>query len=452
MDDRRGHVPIAAVRTLLLSVVVVVAAPLAAAAQGSDAAALATLVQNIFGPRGLTVHSDALLPDGSTHSAHFNSAFQSNFRQFNIALASQLTSVPLPSPASGFTYRFDATTGTFARSTQSFGPILADRAETIGRGKVVFGYNYQFFSFDALEGVDMRRIPALFTHDDYQLGGGRTDVVLTSNAIEASVAQFTGLVTYGLHDRVELSVAVPVVHTRLAVASDAVIRRFGTAPGTPVHYFPEDTAPAGIGDHQLFAAQGSASGVGDVVLRTKATLLRKGHRGVAAGIELRMPSGDEDDLLGSGAWGVRPFAVVSFAYKRISPHVNVGYQWNGASVLAGDPKTGVKRGLPDRVTTAVGADIGLSDRMTLAFDLLTNVVMRSPRLRMHQFRVEGPLGAATFDDIGFIEETYLTMNGAAGLKLNVAAGLLVNFNLRFNATSGGLTDRLVPLLGLEYGF
>jgi hypothetical protein len=439
-------------RILGLSLVVMIVAPVAATAQGSDAAALATLVQNIFGPRGLTVHSDALLPDGSTHSAHFNSAFQSNFRQFNIALASQLTSVPLPSPASGFTYRFDPATGTFARSTQSFGPILADRAETIGRGKIVFGYNYQFFSFDALEGVDLRRIPALFTHDDYQLGGGRADVVVTSNAIEGSVAQFTGLVTYGVHDRVELSVAIPVVHTRLAVASDAVIRRFGTAAGTAVHYFPEATAPGGIGDHQLFAAQGSATGVGDLVVRAKSTLVRKGHRGIAAGVELRMPSGDEDDLLGSGAWGVRPFAVVSFAFRRLSPHLNVGYQWNGASVLAGDPKTGEKRGLPDRITTAVGADVGLSERMTLAVDLLTNVVMRSPRLRMNQFQVQGPLGSAVFDDIGFTEESYVTTNGSVGLKLNVAAGLLVNFNLRFNVTSGGLTDRLAPLLGLEYGF
>jgi hypothetical protein len=439
------------VRTFLASIILT-CAPAAAAAQGSDAAALATLVQDIFGPRGLTVHSDALLPDGSTHSAHFNSAFQSNFRQFNIALASQLTSVPLPSPASGFTYRFDPTTGTFARSTQSFGPILADRAETIGRGKMVFGYNYQFFSFDALEGVDMRRIPALFTHDDFQLGGGRSDVVVTTNAIEASVAQFTGLVTYGVHDRVEVSVAVPVVHTRLAVASDAIVRRFGTDPGTAVHYFPDETAPGGIGDHQLFAAQGSATGVGDMVLRTKATLVRKGHRGVAAGVELRMPSGDEDDLLGSGAWGLRPFAVASFAYKRLSPHVNVGYQWNGASVLAGDPKTGDKADLPDRLTTAIGADVGLSDRMTLAFDLLTNLVMSSPRLQMHQIDVRGPLGSAVFDDIAFADESYLTSSGSVGLKLNAAAGLLVNFNLRFTVTSGGLTDRLVPLLGLEYGF
>src|SRR5687768_18589435 len=102
---------------------------------GSDAAGLATLIQDIFGPRGLTVNSDAALPDGSTHSAHFNSAFQSNFRRFNFAIASQLSSLPLPSPASGFTYRFDPATGTFAWSTQSFGPILADRTDSIGDGR-----------------------------------------------------------------------------------------------------------------------------------------------------------------------------------------------------------------------------------------------------------------------------------------------------------------------------
>ena len=147
------------------------------------------------------VNSESVLPDGSTHSAHFNSAFQSNFTQFNIALASQLTSLPLPSPASGFTYRFDAATGTFVRSTQSFGPILTDRAETIGRGRFAFGFNFQHFSFDQLEGIDLTRVPSVFTHDDFQLGGGRADVVTTANAIDVSVGQWTGALTYGLTDR-----------------------------------------------------------------------------------------------------------------------------------------------------------------------------------------------------------------------------------------------------------
>jgi len=97
-----------------------------------DSGKLALLIPGLFGPSGLKVDSQARLPDGSTHSAHFNSAFQAEFTQFNIALASQLAAVPLPTPASGFTYTFDSSLGVFQRSTQSFGPILAERAETIG--------------------------------------------------------------------------------------------------------------------------------------------------------------------------------------------------------------------------------------------------------------------------------------------------------------------------------
>src|SRR5260221_264032 len=86
----------------------------------STSPTLAELLQNVFGPRGLTVDSEAVLPDGSTHSAHFNGAFQSEFGRINVALVRQLGALPIPSPASGFTYTFDNSTGTFVRSTQSF--------------------------------------------------------------------------------------------------------------------------------------------------------------------------------------------------------------------------------------------------------------------------------------------------------------------------------------------
>ena len=148
---------------------------------------LALLIPNLYGPNGLTVDSEAKLPDGSTHSGHFNSAFQAEFTQFNIALAGQIAAIPLPSPASGFTYSFDSTLGVFKRSTESFGPILAERPETLGRRKFSFGLSYQHFKFDSIEGVPMSDVPAVFTHDDFQLGGGRSDVVTTLNSIDVSV-------------------------------------------------------------------------------------------------------------------------------------------------------------------------------------------------------------------------------------------------------------------------
>src|SRR5262245_41277505 len=99
-------------------------------AQGAQAAErkLAHLIPGLYGPSGLIVDSGAVLPSGQTHSAHFNSAFQADFSQLNTALVSLVASVPLPSPASSYTYTFDSKSGVFARSTGSFGPILADRA------------------------------------------------------------------------------------------------------------------------------------------------------------------------------------------------------------------------------------------------------------------------------------------------------------------------------------
>ena len=417
----------------------------------TEPAKLALLFRDIFGPNGLIVNSEAVLPDGSTHSAHFNSAFQSNFTQFNIALASQLTSLPLPSPASGFTYAFDPATGTFARSTQSFGPILAERAETIGRGRMSFGYNFQYFSFDTVEGVDLSRVPAVFTHDDFQLGGGRADVVTTSNAVEATVGQTTGVFTYGVTDRLDVSIAVPVVRTTLRVLSRANIQRVGTGDAETIHFFRNPDLPGGVGDDREFTSRGQASGLGDIILRAKGTVFREGHRGLAAGVDVRLPSGDEEDLLGTGALGVKPFAAVSLLYGRFSPHVNVGYQWNGSSVLGGNVSDGSSGDLPDQFSYAVGADYGLTDRVSVAVDVLGRHVIDSPRLVRRSITATGPFGSIVLDDIAFDRESFTALDGATGIKVNLGRRLLINFNLRFKLNDNGLTDRVTPLIGFEFG-
>jgi hypothetical protein len=253
-------------RTLSFSILAWLLAAGIAAAQDRPST-LSTLFDDIYGPSGLVLNSDDVQLDGTNHAAHFNSAFQSEFRLMNVALTSQLTTVPLPSPASGFTYHFDAGTGTFVRTTQSFGPILADRGETIGRGKIAFGYTYQFFSFDHLDGLSLSNVPAVFTHDNPELGGGRADVVSTANTIEATVSQFTGALTYGLTDRVDLSIAVPVVRTRLSLLSNATIHRIGTGSNLGVHYFRDEDVIKGYGSTRQYFAEGSAGGVGDLLAR-----------------------------------------------------------------------------------------------------------------------------------------------------------------------------------------
>jgi hypothetical protein len=432
-----------------LAAALVVGFSLCGVATGSaqDSGKLALLIPTLYGPDGLHVDSKALLPDGSTHSAHFNSAFQAEFTQFNIALASQLAAIPLPTPASGFTYTFDETLGVFQRSTQSFGPILTERAETVGKGKLTFGVTYQHFGFDSLEGLSLGSVPAVFTHDDAQLGGGRSDLVTTTNSIDAVVDQSVLFLTYGLGSRLDLSVAVPFVRADLAARSEAVVQRVGTTTSPATHYYDDGTG--GFGARTTYAGSGSASGIGDVVVRLKGTPVHGDAVALALGVDGRFPTGDEENLLGLGALGMKPFAVVSLSQGRVAPHLNVAYLWNGESVLAGDVATGTKQDLPDQVQYAVGVDIGVSKRLTLAFDFLGTYVIDSPRLVRETFTAAN---GQSFPQIGFVTESYNLANGAAGLKFNPVGRLLVDFNVLFKLDSAGLRDDVTPLVGIEYAF
>src|SRR5436190_1473305 len=98
-------------QSIAVAACVLSAPPIAAAQEPYNLTApvknLATLFTDLYGPNGLIVDSEATLPGEQPHSAHFNSDFQSNFSQFGTALVGQLVTVPLPSPASGFTYQLD---------------------------------------------------------------------------------------------------------------------------------------------------------------------------------------------------------------------------------------------------------------------------------------------------------------------------------------------------------
>ena len=265
--------------------------------------------------------------------------------------------IPLPSPASGFTYEFDSSLGVFNRSTQSFGPILAERAETIGKGRFSFGFTYQNLRFDTIEGVDMSKIPAVFSHDDAELRGGREDVVTTLNAFDVRVNQFNAFLTYGLTDRLDVSVAIPMVSNDVMVTSRATVQRVGTVD-EDIHFFRE--SDDSIGQNRDFTAFGSASGLGDITVRVKSNFWRQT---MAFGVDLRVPTGDEMNLLGTGATGAKPFLIWSLSHPIFSPHLNAGYQWNGSSILAGNPSEGIAEDLPDNAFMTLGADMNLKGRL-----------------------------------------------------------------------------------------
>src|SRR5688572_8756543 len=217
------------------------------------------IFKDLYGPNGLVVNSLTPLPSGATHSGHFNSGFESEFSQFGTALTSQIVSLPLPPPASGFTYEFDPALGVFSRSTTSFGPILSERAETIGARRVSVGFAYQRLAFDSIEGIALNNVPAVFTHDDASQLGGREDVVTTINAIDAEVSRSAAFISYGVTNTLDVSIALPVVTADLVVTSDAMVQRIGTT-NPETHFF--RSMEDDIGTRRRFTAFGHASGPG----------------------------------------------------------------------------------------------------------------------------------------------------------------------------------------------
>jgi hypothetical protein len=409
---------------------------------------LATLFTGLYGPNGLVVDSEATLPGEQPHTAHFNSSFQADFSQFTTALVNQIVNVPLPSPASGFTYRFDSSLGVFQRTTQSFGPILAERAETIGAKHVSFGFATQRFTFDTVEGLDLNKVPVVFTHDNAQLLGGRQDVVTTVNSITETVNQFTTFVTLGVTDRFDVSVALPILSNNLTVVSDATIQRLGTT--NPLTHFFRLSDGETVGSERLFTAAGIASGLGDVTVRLKAAIARQGSRGFSAGVDVRLPTGDAMNLLGTGTTGIQPFAIFSSTYQSVSPHVNLSYQWNGSSVLAGNPEAGTSGNFPDQAQYTVGADIAVNPHFTLALDLLGRYIINAERLRQEDFHALD--GVSVFPNVTFFRDSFQELNGSIGAKVNVFGRLLVDANVLFSLDSNGVRDKITPLIGFEYSF
>jgi hypothetical protein len=441
------------VRVLGLATVCLLAtAPVASAQQdpfnlAAPVQHLATMFTDLFGPRGLVVDSLATLPGEQPHTAHFNSDFQFNFTQFGTALVSQLVSVPLPSPAGGFTFEFDPSLGVFRRTTESFGPILAERADTIGARRLSIGFAHQRYTYDTVEGINLDEIPAVFTHDNAALLGGREDVVVTQNAIDATVDQSTMYLTLGVTDTMDVSLAVPLVSNHLQVVSEATIHRLGTT-NPLTHFFRQ--ANGEVGEQRRFTAVGDARGVGDILIRVKGTIARLQSSAFAVGCSVRLPTGDEMNLLGSGAAGLQPFGIWSGTYGKISPHLNVSYHWNGSSVLAGNPATGESAHFPNQFTYAAGSELGLNPRLTLVFDLLGAYTIDAQRLRPQTFHALD--GRSVFPNIGFERASFNAVNGAVGLKADLIERLLLQVNLLFKVNEQGLRDKVTPLVGLEYTF
>src|SRR5258708_7246323 len=153
------------------------------------------------------------------------------------------------------------------------------------------------------------------------------DYVQTTNNIDLTVHQSTLYATYGISRHFDVSVAVPILDVSLKVTSNATINQNSfTSAGTAFHQFNPSIVPGCTATPCLnatFSSSGAATGIGDVDLPGKYEVYHGEHFGFAAGVDVRLPTGDEQNFLRSGAIGGRPFGGISYG-SRISPHAEIG--------------------------------------------------------------------------------------------------------------------------------
>jgi hypothetical protein len=350
----------------------------------------------------------------------------SEFNFFNEAFATDLSQLPLATPASGIIFEF--VNGVLTESTKNLGSIMTERSETIGRHKLYVAFTYQQFRFHSIDGNDLENVPIVFTFPT------SNDVVYTQtvNRFNSTVNQYVGYATFGLTDRVDVSIAVPISRISLGVSS----------AGT--EYSTTTSAQASFQEYLA----GSASGFGDVVLAAKGTAWSNEHYALALGAELRLPSGDALNFLGSGAVGVKPYMALSRS-GRVSSHLNLGYQWNGNSVLATNSK-GQEQQLPGYFLYYFGADINATDRLTFVADFLGQEYFSAPRVSSPTI-VPIPNRGLAFPSIEPTgNSSYSNDNLAIGLKVNPWSTLLITANVLVRLNSGGLRSNVVPLVGISY--
>jgi hypothetical protein len=439
---------------------------------------------------------------GTTVGTAANYTSNQNFVQMsnvlNASIATALSIIPLSSPASGVIERKDRATGAELAESSTLGPIFTERAETIGKGHFYIGFSNQDFHFTRYNGVSLNALSVLYP-------GGQSSQILTSATgsalqtvpatfglgMDVRLSQNIAFLTYGVTDRFDVSVGLPMVHSAVAARTYDGTIYAGNGAGTlgSTCWCANTFTPGSptLIQQQIGQASYGKTGFGDLLVRAKGTVYRKPNAVVAIGADVRFPTGDAANYLGVGTTSVKPFVAVSFYSKPLrngvvlSPHFDAGWQFSGKSILGagltptglsqsaayGPPFTSNQGFLPDVFSWAGGVELALGRRNTLIADVLGNQVgwihgmpnatnETISNLLLPTGVTADPNAVPTKGSAsGLVSAGNVSFgqySGSFGYKLKIAGNLIANFNVLVRFDNNGLTARIVPLFGLGYSF
>ncbi len=375
----------------------------------SRAGDLRDTIKNLW-PNGIVLEPTP--PPFPSHQGHFTASSLQGLDNLNSSIASSLGFLSLNSSVAAFT--FDVERGVPVRTTDSLGPLLAERAPTLGEGKLDLAATYTRVDFSRFQGTPLDKLTLDFHHQP--LPGGpfsfENDVVRAT--IDLSIVEdvWALFATYGITRSWDVGIVVPIVHIDVRAVADATIIR-NSPVSSLVHNFGPDSSPSHV------TGGGEATGVGDILLRTKYNVLRNegAWPDLAGLLQVKLPSGDSSNLLGTGETNFLPMLVASKTYSFLTPHLNVGYE------MTTGPRS------DDNLRYVAGFDARLHPRLTFATDVLG--------------RWE-PSGNGIGDNL---------VDLALGLKWNPVGSFIVGSYVELPVNRNeGLRANVIWSVGLEYTF
>ncbi len=328
------------------------------------------------------------------------------------ALLVSLTTQPVASSSSGFSYRFNPSLGTFERASDSFGPLVAERVQTTAPGQVAIGFTYRYAKFDRLDGRDLG-VGFVTTANQFRDEAAPFDV--ETLRVHLSTHTFAMTANAGITNRIEISGALPFVALRLDGQRTNVYRgsTFVQASG-----------------------QADVAGLGDAIARVKVRLFGSRVGGLALGGDVRLPTGRKEDLLGAGRVGYRGMAITSVEGPLAAAHANVFI---------------ARGGLSDETGMAGALAITPAARLTVSGEVL---VRRLSEIHsIEEFTAPHPtiVGVNTLRLVPGTTSTTLSLL-SIGFKWNATETWLINGGVATPIGDAGLTAKWVPTVGVEYTF
>ena len=374
------------------------------------------------------------LPDGAARvGINAGSAFDALAQ----ALANTAArSLPTVSASAGFTYRYNEDLEVFERTSETLGPIFLERPDTLGRSKVNVSVSYQYVHFDSYDGQNIDSLEANDPIVTNVVSGGvvtganatrlRYDLGLTSNVIGFSA-------TYGVLDDLDVNLLVPLIQTSFDTGVQA--RLVATAPVGGAF-----TPASGFSSTKL---SGDAFGVGDILLRAKYLFARSDTLRAAAGLQLRMPSGNEDDFQGTGDFEISPGVYLSTQMvPHVTPYVNAVIDLNTNDVSRSQARYGI--GVDGDVLPRLGLSLAFLGRSEFS-------ETASPSETSFLHLVNGTPQERPLLGLNFGRKDYFDLS--FGLRAVAWREVMVFVNGLYALNDEGLrNDTIIPLVGVEGTF